>query len=121
MRIRKVNHKLYRKCVETFGSWHLALEAAGVKPKRMYFGRKNPRLNNEQIFELLRERARDGKSMRLIDFACANLAVPRIIESRFRNEKAALKLAGLIKAEQASEGSWMHQRSTLWAINIPTE
>jgi hypothetical protein len=105
MHIRKVNHKLYRAGVETFGSWHFALEAAGVDAKRMYFGRNNPRLNNEQIFELLRERAREGKSMRLIDFACDNLAVARTVESRFRNWKTALTLAGLIKTEKIDQHS----------------
>jgi hypothetical protein len=79
--------------------------AAGVNPKRLYFGPNNPRLNNEQILELLRERSREGKSMRLIDFACDNLAVARSIESRFRSWKAALTLAGLTKSDQSNQES----------------
>ncbi len=105
MHMRKINHKLYRAGVETFGSWRLALVAAGVNPKRLYFGPNNPRLNNEQILELLRERSREGKSMRLIDFACDNLAVARSIESRFRSWKAALTLAGLTKSDQSNQES----------------
>lgn len=104
MHIRKVNYKLYRAGVETFGSWYLALEAAGVDPERLYFGRNNPKLDDEEIFELLRKRYRDGKSMRLIDFACDNLAIARYVESRFRNWKAALTLAGLVKSQKTDEG-----------------
>lgn len=100
MHIRKVNHTLYRAGIETFGSWNLALVAAGVDPQRLYFGSNNPRLNKEQILELLRTRASEGKSMRLIDFACENLALARNIQSQFRSWNAALIAAGLIKIDQ---------------------
>jgi hypothetical protein len=104
MNVRKANHSLYRAGVDMFGSWQNALDAAGIDRNRMYFGPLNPRLENDQIFELLRERTREGKSMRFTDFACENFAVARTIETRFRNWNRALILAGLrreVESEQA--------------------
>ena len=98
--VRKTDYKLYRAGIVAFGSWQRALEAAGVDQKCLYFGPTNPKLTNDQIFELLRQRASDGKSMRFLDFACDNLAVARAIESRFKNWTSALVLAGLRKKEE---------------------
>ena len=103
--VRRFNHKLYRAAIETFGSWSLTLQAAGIDRARLYFGPNNPRVNNEQIFDLLRERAREGKSMRFIDFACENLAVARLVDSRFKNWNAALTLAGLRQTDETSRES----------------
>jgi len=101
--VRKSDYNLYRAGIVAFGSWHRALEAAGVDRKCLYFGATNPKLTNDQIFELLRQRASDGKSMRFLDFACENLAVARAIESRFKNWKSALVLAGLRKKEESNQ------------------
>lgn len=103
--IRKTDYKLYRAGIVAFGSWHRALEAAGVDRKYLYYGPMNPRRTNDQIFELLRERSNSGKSMRFIDFACDNLAVARTIESRFKNWKSALILAGLRKKEEPNQSA----------------
>ncbi len=62
-------------------------------------------MNNEQIFEFLREKAREGKSMQVIDFACENLTVARIGDSRFKNWKAALTLVGLRQTDETSRDS----------------
>lgn len=93
--IRKTDYKLYRAGIVAFGSWQQALEAAGVDRNRLYYGPSNPKPSNDQIFELLRARALEGKSMRFIDFACDNLAVARTIISRFKNWRSALELAEL--------------------------
>lgn len=103
--VRKSDYNLYRAGIVAFGSWHRALEAAGVDRKRLYFGGTNPKLTNDQIFELLRQRASDGKSMRFLDFACDNLAVARAIESRFKNWTSALVLAGLRKKEEPNQAA----------------
>lgn len=103
--VRKSDYSLYRSGIVAFGSWHKALEAAGVDRKRLYFGATNPKLTNDQIFELLRQRASDGKSMRFLDFACENLAVARAIESRFKNWTSALVLAGLRKKEEPNQAA----------------
>lgn len=103
--IRKTDYKLYRAGIVAFGSWQRALEAAGVDRKHLYYGPLNPRLTNDQIFDLLRARANSGKSMRFIDFACDNLAVARTIESRFKNWKSALVLAGIRKQDEPSQTS----------------
>jgi hypothetical protein len=97
--IRKTDYKLYRAGVVAFGSWPQALEAAGVDRNHLYYGPSNPRPGNDQIFELLRSRANEGKSMRFIDFACDNLAVARTISARFRSWKSALELAELRKKD----------------------
>jgi hypothetical protein len=102
-RIRKADYKLYRAGIVAFGSWQRALEAAGVNRKNLYYGPMNPKLSNDQIFELLRLRANSGESMRFIDFACDNLAVARTIESRFKNWKSALALAGVRKHEEPNQ------------------
>jgi hypothetical protein len=103
--VRKSDYKLYRAGIVAFGSWQRALEAAGVDQKCLYFGPTNPKLTNDQIFEMLRQRASDGKSMRFLDFACDNLAVARAIESRFKNWTSALVLAGLRKKEELKQAA----------------
>lgn len=101
--VRKANYTLYRAAIEIFGSWQNALKAAGIDRTRLYCSPINPRLNNEQIFELLRERVQEGKSMRFTDFACDNFAVARTIETRFRTWNKALIMAGIRKDDESEQ------------------
>jgi hypothetical protein len=101
--VRKANYTLYRAAIEIFGSWQNALNAAGIDRKRLHWGPINPKMTNEQIFQLLRERAQEGKSMRFTDFACDNFAVARTIETRFRNWNKALILAGIRKDDKSEQ------------------
>ncbi|AMV32084.1 hypothetical protein VN12_08170 [Pirellula sp. SH-Sr6A] len=93
--VRRTNFKLYKAAIDSFGSWKKALRAAGVDTARLYYGSTSPKLNDEQIFQLLRDRYQQGKSMRFIDFACENMAAARLLELRFKSWKKALQLAGL--------------------------
>jgi hypothetical protein len=102
--VRKANYNLYRAGVETFGSWQRALDAAGIDRSRLYFSPSNPSLNSDQVFELLRERAGEGKSMRFIDFACDNLAVARLVQVKFGNWNTVLSLAGIRKRGEVEQG-----------------
>ena len=101
--IRKSDYNLYRAGILAFGSWHRALDAAGVDRDRLYFGPSNPRLDKEQIVELLRARVREGRSMRFRDFACDNMAVARAITARFGSWHSALVFAGLRQERKLEE------------------
>jgi len=93
--VRKTDNKLYCEALATFGSWNGALEAADIRRDRLMFGPENPKLNVEQILELLRSRAASGESLRLVDFACENQALTRSIVYRFKCWQNALVEAGL--------------------------
>ncbi|AMV35259.1 hypothetical protein VN12_24250 [Pirellula sp. SH-Sr6A] len=95
MNVRRSDSKLYKAAIATFGSWRNALKEAGVDTTRLYYGPTSPKLSDEQIFQLLRDRFQQGKPMRFIDFACDNMAAARLLELRFKSWKKALRLAGL--------------------------
>ena len=70
--------RLYHAALRQFGSWRLALEAAGVNPKNIHAYSRQERPSRQQIIDILVKRSEQGLSLRWIDVCCENraLAVP---------------------------------------------
>jgi hypothetical protein len=85
--------------LQHFGTWNDAVRAAGIDPNRIRPYSKSRRPSRPKLLEMIRQRKRQGQSLRWCDVRYEDYAFAMATKNRFRSWRAALLAAGVVSED----------------------
>ena len=89
------DYKLYQAAIHYFGSWHDALEAAGINCRNIQLNAKPRRHDKQKILEKLRERHNAGLAITWPEVCLGNRTFALAAKQAFGSWRKALVAAGI--------------------------
>lgn len=109
-RVVRYNRRLYEAARRHFGTWRLALQAAGINVQNIQRPRRSQQFDRQKIIDELRRRHEAGESVKWGDVCLDNQALALAAKRVFLSWRRATVEAGLTPADTGATGGRVWSR-----------
>jgi hypothetical protein len=109
-RIKRRHRQLYDSAKAHFGTWRLALQAAGINLRNALLSSKRRRLDKQRIGKEIQKRRQAGQSLRWKDVCREDRNLAMAANHAFRSWRKAVLAAGIDAVTNSTATRWNQQR-----------
>ena len=109
-RIKRRHRQLYDSAKAHFGTWRLALQAAGINLRNALLSSKRRRLDKQKIGKEIQKRHQAGQSLRWNDVCMEDRNLAVAANHAFRSWRKAVLAAGIDAVAHSTATKWNQQR-----------